>query len=93
MTHKYTSCCALKVNKDWPTAQGQPNFLRKLHSSQTFGFENAFCEFSAQWAVWIYFRGLHKPEGSWALDCLHQSSENFSWSFQRSILLEIFYTL
>lgn len=50
------------MNKDWPTAQGQPNFLRKLYSSDTFSFENAFSEFSAQWPVWIYFRGLQKPE-------------------------------
>lgn len=43
MTHKYIYY-VLKANKDWPTAQGQPNFLGKLYSSQIFGFENAFCE-------------------------------------------------
>lgn len=47
MTHKYIYY-VLKANKDWPTAQGQPNFLGKLYSSQIFGFENAFCELSAQ---------------------------------------------
>lgn len=47
MTHKYTPCCTLEMSKDCPTAQGQSHFLRELYSGQTFGFENAFCEFPA----------------------------------------------